>query len=108
MVELLHDKTGDRAYKKYLPAMQKEYAWWMQGADNLKNEEENRRVVKLKDGTVLNRDWDDKKAPREESYYEDVQNGLAYEGKDSLAYTNLRAGAESGWDFSSLYFLNIW
>ncbi len=104
MVDLLHDKMGDRIYKKYLSAMQKEYAWWMEGAGNLKNGEEHRRVVQLADGTVLNRDWDDKKAPREESYYEDVQIGMAYEGKDEMAYTNLRAGAESGWDFSSRWF----
>ncbi len=104
MVDLLHDKMGDRVYKKYLSAMQKEYAWWMEGAGNLKNGEEHRRLVQLADGTVLNRDWDDKKAPREESYYEDVQIGLAYEGKDEMVYTNLRAGAESGWDFSSRWF----
>jgi alpha,alpha-trehalase len=104
MVDLLHDKMGDRVYKKYLSAMQKEYAWWMEGAGNLKNGEEHRRLVQLANGTVLNRDWDDKKAPREESYYEDVQIGLAYEGKDEMVYTNLRAGAESGWDFSSRWF----
>jgi alpha,alpha-trehalase len=33
-----------------------------------------------------------------------VQIGLAYEGKDEMVYTNLRAGAESGWDFSSRWF----
>jgi alpha,alpha-trehalase len=104
MVELLHDKIGDRVYKKYLSAMQKEYAWWMDGVNKLKNDNEYRRVVKLPDGSVLNRYWDDKKAPREESYYEDVQNGLAYSGKDGMVYTHLRAGAESGWDFSSRWF----
>jgi alpha,alpha-trehalase len=104
MVDLLHDKMGDRVYKKYLSAMQKEYAWWMDGVNKLKNDNEYRRVVKLPDGSVLNRYWDDKKAPREESYYEDVQNGLAYTGKDGMVYTHLRAGAESGWDFSSRWF----
>lgn len=104
MVNLLHGKLGDRVYKKYLSAMQKEYMWWMEGANNLRNGEEHRRVVKLDDGTILNRYYDDKKAPREESYFEDVQSGLAYEGKDGMAYTNLRAGAESGWDFSSRWF----
>ena len=58
----------------------------------------------MEDGTILNRYWDDKKAPREESYYEDVQNGLGYQGSDGLVYTHLRAGAESGWDFSSRWF----
>jgi alpha,alpha-trehalase len=104
MVDLLHEKTGDRVYKKYFPAMQKEYAWWMEGEKKVKNSEAHRRVVKLEDGTVLNRYFDDKKAPREESYLQDVQSGSKYEGKDQMAYTNLRAGAESGWDFSSRWF----
>ncbi len=104
MVDLLHDKMGDRVYKKYLSAMQKEYAWWMEGENNLPNGDAHRRVVKLEDGTVLNRYFDDKKAPRQESYYQDVQSGIGYEGKDSMVYTNLRAGAESGWDFTSRWF----
>jgi alpha,alpha-trehalase len=104
MVDLLHDRSGDRIYKKYLSAMQKEYAWWMEGEKELEKGEQHRRVVKLEDGTLLNRYWDDKKAPREESYYQDVQSGLAYQNKDEMVYTNLRAGAESGWDFSSRWF----
>jgi len=104
MVDLLHDKMGDRVYKKYLSAMQKEYAWWMEGENNLQNGAAYRRVVKLQDGTVLNRYFDDKKAPREESYYQDVQSGMGYQHKDGMVYTNLRAGAESGWDFSSRWF----
>lgn len=104
MVDLLHEKLGDHIYKKYLSVMQKEYAWWMEGEQNLHNGETHRRVVKLQDGTILNRYFDDKKAPREESYYQDVQSGLGYEGKDDMVYTNLRAGAESGWDFSSRWF----
>jgi alpha,alpha-trehalase len=104
MVELLENKMGDRVYKKYLSALQKEYAWWMNGETSLRNGDSYRRVVKLQDGTILNRYWDDKKAPREESYFQDVQSGLAYQQKDGLIYTHLRAGAESGWDFSSRWF----
>jgi len=61
-------------------------------------------VVKLKDGTLLNRYWDDYPAPRQESYREDF---LATEqsGRDKTEmYRNLRAGAESGIDFSSRWF----
>lgn len=104
MVDLLHDKMGDRVYKKYFSAMQKEYAWWMEGEGLLKNGNAHRRVVKLADGMVLNRYFDDKKAPREESYYQDMQSSLDYKSKDQMAYTNLRAGAESGWDFTSRWF----
>ena len=104
MVNLLHEKMGDRIYQKYLSAMQKEYNWWMDGESKAANGDVYRRVVKLLDGSVLNRYFDDKKAPREESYYQDVQSGLQYQGKDASVYTNLRAGAESGWDFSSRWF----
>ncbi len=101
MVDLLHQKMGDRVYKKYLPAMQKEYNWWMEGEQNLQPGQQHRRVVKLPDGTIMNRYFDDKKAPRQESYFEDVKTAAEYGPKDKMAYTNLRAGAESGWDFSS-------
>lgn len=104
MVELLHQKKGDSVYKKYLPAMEKEYRWWMQGANQLEKGEAFRRVVKLADGSVLNRYYDDNNAPRQESYVQDVATAKNYKGGDKKAYTNLRAGAESGWDFSSRWF----
>lgn len=104
MVNILGEKKGDIVYKKYYSSLEKEYKWWMQGEGTLKNNQSYRRVVKLPDGTVLNRYWDDKKAPREESYAEDVALQKEYKNKDGLAYTNLRASAESGWDFSSRWF----
>jgi alpha,alpha-trehalase len=104
MVEILEQKKGPSVYKKYFSSLEKEYAWWMQGAENLHAGKEHRRVVKLPDGNILNRYWDDKKAPREESYVQDVEIAKTYKSNDSLAFTNLRAGAESGWDFSSRWF----
>ncbi|TDH29210.1 alpha,alpha-trehalase TreA [Segetibacter sp. 3557_3] len=104
MVQLLQQKKGNAVYRKYLPAMMKEYKWWMEGETGLRPGSAHRRVVRMAEGEIVNRYWDDKKAPREESYYEDVQNGLAYTGTDRLVYTHLRAGAESGWDFSSRWF----
>ncbi|HYH15432.1 MAG TPA: trehalase family glycosidase, partial [Flavisolibacter sp.] len=63
-----------------------------------------RRVVKMPDGSILNRHWDDNNIPRQEAYVEDIATGKAYRGKDGLAYINLRASAESGWDFCSRWF----
>jgi len=60
--------------------------------------------VKMPDGSILNRHWDDVNAPRQESYAEDVATGKTYVNKDGKAYVNLRASAESGWDFSSRWF----
>ncbi|HEU0109382.1 MAG TPA: alpha,alpha-trehalase TreA [Flavisolibacter sp.] len=102
MVDLLAEKKGNSIYKKYFSALEKEYKWWMQGEEDLEEGEAHRRVVKMKDGSILNRYWDDKKAPREESFAEDVTT--FGETKDSVIFTNLRAGAESGWDFSSRWF----
>ena len=104
MVSLLHDKMGDRIYKKYYSAMQKEYNWWMNGEEKATTALPYRRVVKLADGSIMNRYFDDVKAPRQESYIQDVETAKAYKGTDGMAYTNLRAGAESGWDFSSRWF----
>ena len=102
MVDLLAEKRGDAIYKKYYTALEKEYSWWMQGEEELGKGEAFRRVVRLEDGSILNRYFDDKKAPREESYAEDVATFA--QTKDSSTFTNLRAGAESGWDFSSRWF----
>jgi len=104
MVDLFAEKNGDVVYKKYSSALEKEYKWWMEGEQNLKPGEQHRRVVKLANGNILNRYWDDKKAPREESYVQDVESAKAYKANDGMAFTNLRAGAESGWDFSSRWF----
>ena len=102
MVNLLAQKKGESVYRKYYSALQKEYNWWMNGEAGLKNGTANRRVVKLDDGTVLNRYFDDKKAPRQESYVQDVTTFS--QTHDSTTFTNLRASAESGWDFSSRWF----
>jgi alpha,alpha-trehalase len=92
-------------YKKYLPALEKEYAFWMDGQNRyLESGSAYRRVVRMPDGTILNRYYDDNNAPRQESYREDVRTAKEYANKDGNAFVNLRAGAESGWDFSSRWF----
>jgi alpha,alpha-trehalase len=105
MVELAANLEGGRIYQKYLPEMRKEYAYWMQGASTTKPGEATRNVVVLPDHTVLNRYWDALDTPRDESYYEDVQTAQQATGrKPADVYRDLRATAESGWDFSSRWF----
>ena len=104
MVELLASIKGDRIYLTYLPAMEKEYKFWMEGADKLKPGEAYRRVVKMKDGTILNRYWDDAATPRPEGFKEDVAVAERSGRDKEEMYRNLRAGAESGIDFSSRWF----
>ena len=101
MVDLVARTDGIGTYGKYLPEMLAEYRYWMQGADTLAPGAAVRNVVKLADGTVLNRYWDARDAPRDESYLEDVTTAASASRPATVVYRNLRATAESGWDFSS-------
>ncbi len=101
MVELLatHDKD---ALKTYLPQMEKEYTYWMEGVETLQPGQANKRVVKLDDGSVLNRYWDDRDTPRPESWLDDVTTAKNNPNRPATEiYRDLRSAAASGWDFSS-------
>ena len=104
MVDLLAQKDGTSVYQTYLPAMRAEYDYWMQGADSLKPGQAHGHVVKLPDGTVLNRFWSAANTPRDESYREDIETAKTSKEPPAILYRNLRAGAESGWDYSSRWF----
>lgn len=107
MVELLAGIKGDRVYTQYKEELLTEYQFWMAGAERIERDQKTyRRLVKMSGGEILNRYWDDKAAPRPESYREDVKTAktaveLSPELTREEVYRNLRAAAESGWDFSS-------
>ncbi|MDN7654026.1 alpha,alpha-trehalase TreA [Burkholderia multivorans] len=102
MVTLAAQAEGDKVYQKYLPALRKEYAYWMQGESTTPRGQAARHVVAMPDGAVLNRYWDASDTPRDESYLEDVTTAKAASGRAANdVYRDLRAGAESGWDYSS-------
>src|SRR5208337_1403681 len=70
-----------------------------------------RHVLRLPDGAVLNRYWDDRAAPRDESYAQDVETTRHTNRAAAEVYRDLRAGAETGWDFSSRWLAdgkNLW
>ena len=74
MVGLLSKEDPAAAYARYLPQLKREYAFWMEGGTTaLRPGAAHRHVVKLTDGSILNRYWDDKDTPRDESYREDVE-----------------------------------
>ena len=116
MVKLLSEERGQDVLVKYLPALEKEYIFWMQGSRILRGRkfDENtkllsqknntKRVVRMPNGTLMNRYWDKNNTPRPESYKEDVElvNASAQIPEDM--YRHIRAAAESGWDFSSRWF----
>jgi alpha,alpha-trehalase len=104
MVELLSHDDGAKTLIKYQPEMLKEYAYWMSGAAGLKKGNAGKHVVRLAAGELLNRYWDASDQPREESYKEDVLSAKQSKEPAAVFYRNIRAAAESGWDFSSRWF----
>jgi alpha,alpha-trehalase len=101
MVELQARHDGVQSLIKRLPQLEREYAFWMEGAKQLAPGTASRRVVLLADGALLNRYWDDVPAPRDESYLEDIATARDSGRPTQDVYRDLRAAAESGWDFSS-------
>lgn len=107
MVELLAQHKGEKIYAQYLPALVKEYEFWMSGAQQLTAAApSHRRVVRMEDGSILNRYWDDIAAPRPESFKEDYELAADAGANKADVYRHVRAAAESGWDFSSRWFQN--
>ncbi len=98
MIELLwnvtyqHEEKGLQHIAEYLPALEKEHAFWMVS-------ERTKTVA----GYTLSHYWSSSSTPRQESFYEDYSlvRGL---GEPEIIYRHLNAGAESGWDFSSRWF----
>lgn len=100
MVELF-EEDGVRGARRYLDHLKMEYEFWMDGADSLAPNQAYRHAVCLPDGTLLNRYWDDRDTPRDESWREDVETAKHSSRPANEVYRDLRAGAESGWDYSS-------
>lgn len=91
MVELLAKYKGQGTIVKYLPFLKQEYDFWMRP--------DSQRTQQV-EGHTLNRYFDNKDFPREESYAED----FALKGNFPHPMIQLRAACESGWDFSSRWF----
>ncbi len=126
MVKLLADIKGGEVYKKYLPALEKEYLYWMRGKNLIRKQLfiNNRglgsvakldkshkpsalKVIMLEKEVYLNRYYDELNTPRAESYRQDYNSVIATYSdvaSQQKAYRNIRSAAESGWDFSSRWF----
>ena len=74
------------------------YNYWMDETAPTKH------LVKMPDGSDLNRYYDQLDTPRPESYRQDVETSEASTEDPKTIYRNLRSAAESGWDFSSRWF----
>ncbi len=98
MLDLLAAQKGNQVYAIYQNALLKEYDYFMDKTAATKH------VVKMPDGSILNRYWDADTRPRQESFVQDSTLGIGYQGSLAMLYKNLRSGAESGIDFSSRWF----
>jgi alpha,alpha-trehalase len=99
MVESLNPARPD--YQRFLPQLKAEHAFWMAGEHAIGPNQACARVVRLAGGELLNRFWDDRDDPRDESYREDLHTAAESGRPPREVYRDLRAAAESGWDFSS-------
>jgi alpha,alpha-trehalase len=100
MVGLLSPDPAS-AWSRHLEDLQREYAYWMQGSAGLQPGNARDNVVAMPDGSLLNRYWDASDTPRDESYRDDVLIARASGRPRAQVYRDIRAAAESGWDFSS-------
>ena len=96
----------DRATRaRRLAALRREHAFWMAGERCAALA--CARVVRMPGGALLNRYYDDRAAPRDESWAQDMATAAAAAPRPSEeTWRDLRAAAESGWDFSARWLDN--
>jgi alpha,alpha-trehalase len=105
MVQLLASVKNNEILINYLPPLVKEHEFWMKGADQLSETNSSLyHTVRMPGGEVLNRYWDENETPRPESYREDMELSHHSDQESNILFRHLRAGAESGWDYSSRWF----
>ena len=96
--------ASSAAGRRRMDALLAEHSFWMSDSSFLRPGDASRRVVCMPDGSVLNRYWDEFERPRDESYAEDVMTAERSGRPKAQVFRNLRAAAESGWDFSSRWY----
>jgi hypothetical protein len=89
MTQLCEQRGGQSAHG-YLPQLRREHAFWMDGEDGLQPGTPHRRVVRLEDGALLNRYWDDRCTPREEAWAEDVATAAQADGPAHEVYRQIQ------------------
>ncbi|KAF3693259.1 Trehalase [Channa argus] len=100
MVESYYQATKDEDFlRAALPILEKEYRFWMQ----------NRSVAVKVNGEEHVLSWYSVQvgAPRPESYTDDLElaEGLTDDRIEQL-WVDMKSGAESGWDFTSRWYLD--
>lgn len=95
MVELLAERAGPDSLVRYRPELEAEYRYWTDQTAATAH------TVRLPDGSVLSRYYDQSDEPRAEAHGLDLETSRR-SGRDTReVLRDIRSGAESGWDFSS-------
>lgn len=96
MVELLAAAKSDSSYyTEFLPELLKEYHYWQSPSRN----------VEMEPGKFLSQYWDELSTPRPEAWAHSEKFFLESK-RDSSYFRDERAACESGWDFSSRWFVD--
>lgn len=103
-----HRKGHFRYLLAHLPYLIMEHNFWTRDTREFLTmsiaRKRYKRIVRMPNGSTLSRYYDANDTPRPESYKEDVETAAASGREVRHVYRHLRAGAESGWDFSSRWF----
>ncbi|XP_037033248.1 trehalase-like isoform X4 [Bradysia coprophila] len=97
MVKAYHDATGDTDFlRTATPVLEREFQYWLNNHTVIVND----HVFAVYGDTTC--------GPRPESYYEDKETGVQFatDIDKENHYSELKAAAESGMDFSSRWFIN--
>ncbi|KAJ3639867.1 hypothetical protein Zmor_003199 [Zophobas morio] len=100
MIKSYYEFTNDKEFiKTNLPIMEMEFEYWLTN--------HNRTVTVDGVNYTLAAYGDRSKGPRPESYSEDVEAAEKLKDEEQIEnfYSELKAAAESGWDFSSRWFV---
>lgn len=101
MIKMYLEFTKDYQFvKDYIHIMEKEFDFWMKN---------HTKVINIDGNNYTLATYGDKSyGPRPESYSEDIETSKVF-GDDPVKveafFSELKAGAESGWDFSSRWFI---
>lgn len=95
MIKSYVDATKDTDFiKESVILLEKEFDFWL-----------TNRTVQVNGHKMLHY-GDNSSGPRPESYYENIQTAASIKtGKENF-YSELKAGAESGMDFTSRFYMN--
>jgi alpha,alpha-trehalase len=105
MVQLLAEIEGEKVWLEYIPALLKEYNYWMRREEGIHGAK-NLHTVTMPDGTILNRYYDRVHMERMEMYADDRELADRAGRKEPKLFLDLRAACESGWDFSARWMDN--